>query len=288
MCTSCIQTGQLIIMKFKHFLRESNTCPNYQSQLWLVRFGPARSDLSTHREADNSKWSRMCCTVFSHEQHPRLKPNCLCSFQALCPSLTDTVFACWPRQLFTLKICSLCRRFVHFVAGLQCVSWQNVWKAQLSLSLSLSLSSLQNRSDNDTPIGTPDKRTETKASQSSIMAETMTPSTSVLLLPLLFSSSAGVQQSAVSNKKSKRDKLPLQRRNDCFWLLDADSTMYCQVCLWLHWLSVSGSLQDSLLITIWPLPVVFWGCVYYFKGYWLLKFLALSVQLPKLKYGRTW
>ena len=129
MCTSCILTGQLIIMKFKHFLRESNTCPNYQSQLWLVRFGPVRSDLSTHREADNSKWSRMCCIVFSHEQHPRLKPNCLCSFQALCPSLTDTVFA--GRDSFSLW------KFVHFVAGLQYMSWHNVWKAQLSLSLSL-------------------------------------------------------------------------------------------------------------------------------------------------------
>ena len=137
MCTSCILTGQLIIMKFKHFLRESNTCPNYQSQLWLVRFGPVRSDLSTHREADNSKWSRMCCIVFSHEQHPRLKPNCLCSFPALCPSLTDTVFA--GRDSFSLW------RFVHFVEDLFTLSLAcSVWADRMSgkhssLSLSLSL-----------------------------------------------------------------------------------------------------------------------------------------------------
>ena len=47
----------------------------------------------------------------------------------------------------------------------------------------------------------------------------------------------------------------------------------------LHCLIVSGSLETSLLIlkVIWPLPVVFSSCVHYFKGYWLVNFLALSL-----------
>ena len=31
------------------------------------------------------------------------------------------------------------------------------------------------------------------------------------------------------------------------------------------------------MIVIWPLPVVFSGCVNYFKGYWLVKLLVQSL-----------
>ena len=44
-------------------------------------------------------------------------------------------------------------------------------------------------------------------------------------------------------------------------------------------LPVGGSLQALLQIITLPLPVVFSGCVNYFKGYWLEKILPLSLAL---------
>ena len=92
-------------------------------------------------------------------------------------------------------------------------------------------------------------------------------------------SSAGVPQSATQcNKKLKRDKFHDQWRNEFSWLVTVDDlTMYCQVYLWLRCLTIGGLLQASLLIVIWLLPALFSGCVNYFKGYQLIKFLVLSL-----------
>ena len=56
--------------------------------------------------------------------------------------------------------------------------------------------------------------------------------------------------------------------------MDNDLTMYAA-----PFLNISDSLQASLQMVIWPLSIVFSGSVTYFKGYWLVTFLVVPLQM---------
>ena len=120
-----------IVMKFLNFQWESDTTQNCLSKLWLVRFGPVsvKSKLSGHCQSDKSKWS-------SHATNCPQVWFMLMIETELSALFPGTPAPHWLRHfllaetVFTVNICSHCL--------LLALSWQNVWKADLSLSLSLS------------------------------------------------------------------------------------------------------------------------------------------------------
>ena len=77
LCTSSISNGLsgLSWMLYINFLWESDPCQKYQIKLWLARFGPVKSKLSTHCQDDNDKQSHMLCIVLSRDTKQNKKPN---------------------------------------------------------------------------------------------------------------------------------------------------------------------------------------------------------------------
>ena len=163
--------------------------------------------------------------------------------------------------VFTMKMCSLC--------CLLSLKWHNACKAELSISLSLFFFFLLVAKRARQRHIHRNAWWVNKAWGQSVAAETAAPSTSSSAASSTDSRGAGVPQSATwSDKKLKRDQIWDQWSNDFSWLvMDDDLTMYCQVYLQHHCLTISGSLQALLPKVIWPIPGFFAGCVNHFKGY---------------------
>ena len=146
----------------------------------LVGFRPVRSKLATHCQADNSKCSNTHSIVSSCDSCWSLKSSCLHCYS--CPWLTKTFLAGWEsfysKNLLILSLaCTELTQCLESRARFFFLFWS--WSGP----------------DKDIEIEMSDERTGPEASQSSVAAETMAPSTSSSAASSTVTSSAGLSVS---------------------------------------------------------------------------------------------